>query len=138
MSPWLLQSLPCPKKTKKKIKIVIKQNVARSGSLLQWHRNTTQGRRICTIAAAGMHVGGSWGTRPYQYSRDEPTDLCECASTGLSGIGISYGIFYSVLCNFNPELWQVHSTILAYVCLILGFGSLNKCYASETRSNNYG
>jgi hypothetical protein len=56
----------------------------------------------------------------------------------LSGIGISYGIFYSVLCDFNPELWQVHSTILAYVCLILGFGSLNKCYTSETRSHNYG
>jgi hypothetical protein len=35
MSPWLLQSLPCPKKTKKKIKIVIEKNVARSGSLLQ-------------------------------------------------------------------------------------------------------
>jgi hypothetical protein len=40
----------------------------------------------------------------------------------LSGIGISDGIFFSLLCDFNPELWQVHSTILAYSCLILGFG----------------
>jgi hypothetical protein len=56
----------------------------------------------------------------------------------LSGIGISYGIFHPLLCNFNPELWQVHRTILAYFCLILGLGSLNKCYTFETRSHNYG
>jgi hypothetical protein len=56
----------------------------------------------------------------------------------LSGIGISYGIFFSLLCDFNPELWQVHSTILASFCLILGIGSLNKCYTSETRFHNYG
>jgi hypothetical protein len=61
-----------------------------------------------------------------------------CIYRPLSGIGISYGIFSSLLCDFNPELWQVHLTILAYFCLILGFGSLNKCYTSETRSHNYG
>jgi hypothetical protein len=36
-----------------------KKNVARPGSLLQWHRDTAQGRRICTISAAGMRLGGS-------------------------------------------------------------------------------
>jgi hypothetical protein len=55
----------------------------------------------------------------------------------LSGIGISHGI-YPLLCDFNPELWQLHWTILAYCRLILGLGSLNKCYTSETRSHNYG
>jgi hypothetical protein len=55
----------------------------------------------------------------------------------LSGIGISYGIFHPLLCDFKPELWQVQRTILAYFCLILGLDSLNKCYTSETRSHNY-
>jgi hypothetical protein len=52
----------------------------------------------------------------------------------LSGIGI----FYSLLCDLNPELWQVLSTILAYFCIILGISSLNKCYTSEKQSHNYG
>jgi hypothetical protein len=56
----------------------------------------------------------------------------------LSGIGISHGIFYTLLRDFNPELWQLHWTILAYFRLILGLGSLNKYYTSETQSHNYG
>jgi hypothetical protein len=63
---------------------------------------------------------------------------CKYIYKPLSGIGISYGIFHPLLCDFKPELWQVHWTILAYFWLILGLGSLNKCYTSETRSHNYG
>jgi hypothetical protein len=61
-----------------------------------------------------------------------------CIYRPLSGIGISYGIFLPLLCDFKPELLQVHWTILACFRLILGLGSLNKCYTSETRSHNYG
>jgi hypothetical protein len=84
----------------------------------------------------------SWHYPSFSIDHCDECERCsgwlQCIYRPLSGIGISYGIFYSLLCDFKPELWQVHLTILAYFCLILGFGSLNKCYTSETRSHNYG
>jgi hypothetical protein len=63
----------------------------------------------------------------------------DTASTDLFlALALAIAFFSPCSAIFNPELWQVHSTILAYSCLILGIGSLNKCYTSETRSHNYG
>jgi hypothetical protein len=66
------------------------------------------------------------------------TQYSNCIYRPNSGICISYVNLYAWLCNFNPELWRLYCTTLAFVCLILGFGSHNKCYTSETCFPNYG